>query len=366
MKQYNLFKRLASALLICLLLAGFCPAALAGESKAFYRDWSNAYTSWTTARKTLELDKNFLLEFDMWYMSYDVQNYEMEGEPILWLVNNKTGAKTVLVKYTDYWGFYLEEDAKGKEVSKSLTVSAGTYTLCMSNFVAWEVTLVGTPLKKSALQKKSLTLAKGDSAKIKVTNTKGKTLKWSSSNEKVATVSKKGVVKAVGAGSATITCKTSMGETLKATVKVAALKKSSANLVMRLNNAKTLEVLNAKGQKITFSSSNKKVATVTKKGVVKAVGYGEAKIYVKINGGKALVAKVCVPKITVPQTTYHIGDTVKIGVKYTGSNKVTWKVGNRNVLGIDGSHIWGAGKGSAYVYITIGGVTFRKTVTIKK
>ena len=45
-------------------------------------------------------------------------------------------------------------------------------------------------------------------------------LKWSTSNKKVATVNKYGVVSAVSAGKATITVKTSSGKTSKCTVTV--------------------------------------------------------------------------------------------------------------------------------------------------
>lgn len=47
-------------------------------------------------------------------------------------------------------------------------------------------------------------------------------------------------------------------------------------------------------EKVTFKSSNKKVAKVTKKGVVKAVKKGKCKITVKTAGGKKAVVKVTV------------------------------------------------------------------------
>ena len=47
-------------------------------------------------------------------------------------------------------------------------------------------------------------------------------------------------------------------------------------------------------EKVTFKSSNKKVAKVTKKGVVKAVKKGKCKITVKTASGKKAVVKVTV------------------------------------------------------------------------
>lgn len=60
--------------------------------------------------------------------------------------------------------------------------------------------------KKMKLSKKKLTLKVGQSKKLKVKNKKGK-VKWTSSKKKIATVSKKGVVKAKKAGKATIKAK---------------------------------------------------------------------------------------------------------------------------------------------------------------
>lgn len=56
------------------------------------------------------------------------------------------------------------------------------------------------------LNKSKLTLQTGKTSKLKLKNTKKK-VKWSSKNKKVATVSSKGVVKAVSVGKTTITAK---------------------------------------------------------------------------------------------------------------------------------------------------------------
>ena len=56
------------------------------------------------------------------------------------------------------------------------------------------------------INKKTVYIAKGSTYKLKVSGTKAK-IKWSSSNKKIATVSKKGTVKAKSIGSCTITAK---------------------------------------------------------------------------------------------------------------------------------------------------------------
>ena len=72
-------------------------------------------------------------------------------------------------------------------------------------------------VKDSILNKKTLTLETGKTAQLKLTGAAVKS--WESSNKKVATVSK-GLVKAVGAGKATITCTTKGNKKYKCTVTV--------------------------------------------------------------------------------------------------------------------------------------------------
>ena len=81
------------------------------------------------------------------------------------------------------------------------------------------------------LSKTKLTLNEGESYTLKLTGTT-KTVKWSTSNKEIATVSSKGVVKAVKAGTATITATVSSKKyTCKVTVKeVFNAKKAVQNL----------------------------------------------------------------------------------------------------------------------------------------
>ncbi|MCR5203183.1 MAG: Ig-like domain-containing protein [Lachnospiraceae bacterium] len=78
----------------------------------------------------------------------------------------------------------------------------------------------GQAAKKASISKKKITLKVGKTKKLKVKNVKKVT--WKTSNKKVATVNKKGLVKAVKAGKATITAKTNKGKfKCKVTVKKA-------------------------------------------------------------------------------------------------------------------------------------------------
>ena len=147
-------------------------------------------------------------------------------------------------------------------------------------------TATPTPVVKPGITAKVSQVYVGKKATIKVTKTKvtGK-VTFKSSNKKVATVNRKGVITGKKAGKAVITVK--VGKyTKKLTVKV---KKPSFKLVkssVKLKKGKktTIRVKAAPVSKVTYKTSNKKVATVNSKGVVTAKKKGTAKITVKCNG----------------------------------------------------------------------------------
>lgn len=147
-------------------------------------------------------------------------------------------------------------------------------------------TATPTPVVKPGITAKVSQVYVGKKATIKVTKTKvtGK-VTFKSSNKKVATVNSKGVIKGKKAGKAVITVK--VGKyTKKLTVKVKKpsfkLVKSSAKL--KKGKKTTIRVKAAPVSKVTYKTSNKKVATVNSKGVVTAKKKGTAKITVKCNG----------------------------------------------------------------------------------
>ena len=147
-------------------------------------------------------------------------------------------------------------------------------------------TATPTPVVKPGITAKVSQVYVGKKATIKVTKTKvtGK-VTFKSCNKKVATVNSKGVITGKKAGKAVITVK--VGKyTKKLTVKV---KKPSFKLVkssVKLKKGKktTIRVKAAPVSKVTYKTSNKKVATVNSKGVVTAKKKGTAKITVKCNG----------------------------------------------------------------------------------
>ena len=120
--------------------------------------------------------------------------------------------------------------------------------------------------KKPGLSAKTMTLQVGQKKTLKVKNAGKKAkLKWSSNKKSIATVSKKGVVKAVKAGNAIVTCKvtTKNGKTTKLTCKVA-VKKTAKVTSLTVGFQKELEkaLKNKNVTKITVATQGAVTFTV--------------------------------------------------------------------------------------------------------
>lgn len=155
-----------------------------------------------------------------------------------------------------------------------------------------------------SLTKSSATVYIGATIKIEasITNGKGKTV-YSSSKKKVATVTSKGKIKAIGSGKAKITISNNgVKRTFKLTVKKPKLNHKKLSLrtakTACYNKTAKLKVIGKTGKaKVTYKSNNSKVASVNKKGKVTAKSTGKAKITVKYRGVK-FSCKVTVRKVS--------------------------------------------------------------------
>lgn len=223
-----------------------------------------------------------------------------EGDYVTAVTSNKPG--TVKVTNVNKNGTFKLTAGK-KKGSAVVTV-----TLASKKTASFKVTVQKAAVKttKITTTTKSLTLAKGATYKklassIAVTPVTSKEkVTYSSSNKKVATVSSKGVIKAKKAGTAKITVK-SGSKKVVVTVKVTGVKTTKLSGVpatKKIAKGKSFKIKAAAtpkntDEKITFKSSNKKVATVTSKGVVKGLKKGTATITVQ-SGSKKMTCKVTV------------------------------------------------------------------------
>ena len=233
--------------------------------------------------------------------------------------------------------------------------------------------------KSVSLDSRSLTLNDGTSAtltaSIKPDNVSITSLNWRSTNKKVATVNENGVIKAVGPGTCKIVattkdtgkkavCKVTVVETPVKRVKL-----SRSTLTLAMNKTYTLKATTvpsyATNQKMTWTTSNKKIVRVSKTGKIRAVAPGTATVTViSQDGGHKATCTVTVkrPKIqslATEQTTMEMGLGTKqaivliptpVGasttkVKYVSSNKSVAKVNSSGVVSA-------VGEGTAIITIT--------------
>lgn len=207
-------------------------------------------------------------------------------------------------------------------------------------------------LDKNALTFDTIGASKTINATVVPSDAANKTVTWTSSDTKVATVSG-GVITAVGNGTATI--KATAG-TISATCKVeVAQKVTSLNIdkaslsfdtigeLQTLNE--TVAPSNAANKTVTWSTSNAKVVTVSN-GKITAAGNGTATITAK-TGDKTVTCKVTVSqkvtKVELQLNKQKVSGTVKVqkGQSYslkavvTPDNadsknaKVTWSTSNK-------------------------------------
>ena len=146
------------------------------------------------------------------------------------------------------------------------------------------------------LNKTKIVLVVGQTYNLKVSGTK-KTPQWSSSNKKIVSVTKKGVIKGLKKGTATITAKIGK-KTYKCKVTVESPKLSSTKKTVTAGTSFALK-LNGTKRTVKWYTSNKKIATVSSKGVVKTLRAGSVKITAKL-GGKSYVCRLTVKAKPAP------------------------------------------------------------------
>ena len=152
------------------------------------------------------------------------------------------------------------------------------------------------PASISIAQGNSATLYMGNTLALKVKTTPKnavKALKWKSSKPEVATVNSNGTVTPKQAGKTTITVKTANGKSAKIVVRVVDAKrvrfKEGAGKNLTVYKKTTLHVLVSPSKvktKLTWTTSDAKVAVVSQKGVVRGVSCGVAIITATTANGK--------------------------------------------------------------------------------
>ncbi len=183
--------------------------------------------------------------------------------------------------------------------------------------------------KKIYLKATSTTVDIKGKVKVSVYKTKpskaSKSVKWKSSNKKVATVSKSGYVTGKKKGTVKITATSKKKKRVKKTIKIKVTNLKAKSVTMSKKSAilfpndKTTLKATVKGsagfynQGVTWKSSNTSVATVTSKGIVTAKKAGKATITATEKGGsKKATCAVTVSGIKVDKANKSVSVTATV------------------------------------------------------
>lgn len=223
------------------------------------------------------------------------------------------------------------------------------------------------------LNQTSATLYSGAAVTLSATTNLTGDITWKSSDAKVATVDAKGNVKAVNAGTATITATLGkVSATFTVTVKNPSITAKADSSVIYTKSKTTTKINVVKDGvtgNATFRSSNKKVATVSANGTVKAKKAGKVNITVQVGNYKQVV-KITVKKPTMKLTKSSAklkkGKKVTIKVKAAPVSKVTFKSSNKKVATVSSKGVVKAKKkGTATITVKCNGITKKFKVTVK-
>ena len=169
---------------------------------------------------------------------------------------------------------------------------------------------VKQPVTKITLSKTSASILRNKTITLKAaagpSSANDKSVAWTTSNKKVATVNSKGVVKGIAKGTATITATAKDGSKVKAVCKITVkqpvtkLTINKTKLTVKKGKTATLKVTvapsSANDKSLKWTTSNKNIATVTQKGVVKGIKTGTVTITAaaRDGSGKKVTCKITV------------------------------------------------------------------------
>ena len=263
--------------------------------------------------------------------------------------------------------------AGGKTASCSVTVVKG--------FVA--VTSIN-------LDKASLEMVEGDTetltASVLPDDATDKTVTWTSSDERIATV-RDGVVSALSPGEATVTAQAGdktgicLITVQKRYIAVESVELDKTELSLFVDESATLTATvkpdDATDQSVSWKSSNEKVARVSSSGEIQAIGVGKATITVTtMDGGKTASCSVVVKNrvesitITAPNGAKEIsiGSTLQLKVTVTpeglSDTETEWKSSDTSVATVSADGLVTAkSKGTVTITVTVKNGSETRTAT---
>ena len=290
-------------------------------------------------------------------------------------------------------GFDFRGGQVGKDADNPTTIPAGKsnanvkVTDTKGNTLKNDKVTLDIPVNSISLDKSEpFTLSKGSKDKLNVIanptgSLEGKTVAWSTSNKDVVKVDQSGNIEAVGKGTATITA-TVEGKTASVQVTVNnPLKSISLNkteLALRKGKTEKLSVTynpeDADEKDVTWTSSDPSVATVTD-GKVDALKDGTTVITATV-GDKTATCNVTVKEeplqsISLNKTSMELAKTENetLEVTYnpvdtTDDKTVTWTSANTGVATVENGVVTGVGVGTTTITATVGNKTATCDITV--
>lgn len=330
---------------------------------------------------SLEKDKTCTDAAEYWI---DIYSYDGFGETV-----NLPQTMKIAVNDQDYLEPDIADDSKYYLVHYSIDDSSiaeiEEYYYPDSNYIIITAKKTGTAVITARLENgkeytctlsvvaglkySSKTIYIKNSFKNELFGAKG-TVKWSTSNKRIATVSSNGVVKGISKGTATIYAKNG-GKTYKCKVVVKNPSMTRKSITPFVKQTYKLGVNGGSG-KIKWSSSNKKIATVSSSGVVTAKKTGSCKVYAVRNGKKTSCTVKVYNKMTMNKTSYDLEiddiesyeyETVDLSVT-GGEGPVEWTSSNPEIAEVSEGYVEPKAEGNVTITAKRYGYTAKCNITV--
>ena len=337
----------------------------------------------SAAYKAAETWKNFKTVVEMADDKVKLSKTKATIEKGKILTLKATVTPTELIDKSVKWKSSNKNVSTVTSAGKVKGVGAGTATITCTSVSTGAKATCKVTVGYVELDKTEAILEKGKTMTLKATvypsTLTDKTVTWESSNTRIATVTTAGKVKGVRAGTATITC-TSNATGLKATCTVNVVKgtvtlnKTEAFIEKGKTTTlkATLTPTTLEDMSVTWTSSDKTVATVSSSGKVKGVGYGTATITcTSVATGVSATCQVTIGKVVLNTPEFTLRKTRTLTLVATlypttlTDKSVTWKSSDTKVATVSSSgKVKGVGAGTATITCTSNATGLKGTCTV--
>ena len=180
---------------------------------------------------------------------------------------------------------------------------------------------------RTRLSSTSLKVVPGKTEKLRIYGRRGRKVVWTSSRPRVVSV-ENGKLTALKGGTSTITARVG-SQKLHCKVRVVGL--NTTKITLAKGDKFQLKVKN--GYRTTWTSKNKKIAKVSKNGVIKAKKSGVTAIVCRTNGRK-LKCKVYVASLKYSTLRLKAESSYHLSIKHAG-DVLAWTSSNPSVAEVD-------------------------------